>query len=147
MSEYKRATQSETNEAQISTKMLSAIHNEMLKFKTIEDFLVSVKAIRKDNEKEYIAFKFHNSEMSEYEEKFVKKFNGNISDGFVFDKYAKQQYEDESKKIRNTGFFYPISFWKYVAGKIEPKKVPLHEYIERKTSVDNMLKELTKNSK
>lgn len=140
MSEYKRKnTSSEVAEAQISQKMIDAIHEAMNKFQDVDDFYVAVEAIKKSG-REYVVLKYRNDQISEYQEKHVQGFQKTINDSLVFEKKTILEIEDEQKRIRKSGWFYPLAFWEHIARSRPKKFIPAEEYFAMRKRIDEKLK-------
>ncbi len=82
-----------------SDKMLENIKNAKIKQE-------EVKA-----KKENSVLIYRIEEIEAYRKQFVKQFENNIGDTFVFDKYATMWRKDESGNRHKTGWFCPASFW------------------------------------
>lgn len=142
MSDYKRkTTSSEVAEAQISQKMIDSIHQAMDKYKEIEDFYVAVEAIKFSNG-EFVVLKYRNDQMNDYQEKHVHGFQKTINDSLVFEKKTILEIEDEQKRTRKSGWFYPISFWEHIARSKPRKFIPVEEYFASKKKINETLKRM-----
>lgn len=95
----------EKEDTQISLEMLQAIKKDF----PID--LFNVKAQRIDENGNTCILKYNNSQMKEYENRYIKKYFKTLEDEFVFEKYSTIWTSDENGKKYRTGYFCPRSFW------------------------------------
>ncbi len=95
--------------AEMSIEMRANIFKDFSQYKNREEMLIDKWAISKTGVRSY-----HFDLLNEYENKFVKKFEKNMNDTFMFTKYAVQytteMFEGKPKEIK-TGWFIPMVFW------------------------------------
>lgn len=117
---FSRKKEDINNEVDLLPEMRNALRSEINKYKTFQEFLVSVRAISKDNKTVY---KYKNEEKEQYEKKFIKPHMKGINDMFIFDKHAimktKKEVATGKYELVQTGYFCPRVFWDFVLAEIK----------------------------
>lgn len=101
-------------------EMRETLRREINKHQTFQDFLVSVRAVSRDNRTVY---KYKNEEKEAYETKYIKPHTKGLNDMFIFDKHAimktKKEVSTGKYELVQTGYFCPRLFWDFVLDEIK----------------------------